>query len=57
MNAAPRAPQMKRDGLDWPFFGESHRAFAGALDRFVMLVNNLSNRPLALKNGVYSILS
>jgi acyl-CoA dehydrogenase len=26
---------MKRDWLDWPFFGESHRAFAGALDRFV----------------------
>ena len=35
MNVASRAPQMKRDWLDWPFFGESHRAFAGALDRFV----------------------
>src|ERR1700722_18374982 len=35
MNVAARAPQMKRDWLDWPFFGESHRAFAGALDRFV----------------------
>jgi acyl-CoA dehydrogenase len=36
MNVASRAPQMKRDWLDWPFFGESHRAFAGALDRFVV---------------------
>jgi acyl-CoA dehydrogenase len=27
-------PEMKRDWLDWPFFGESHRALAGALDRF-----------------------
>jgi acyl-CoA dehydrogenase len=35
MNVVGRAPQMKRDWLDWPFFGESHRAFAGALDRFV----------------------
>src|SRR6204780_2319492 len=35
MNVASTAPQMKRDWLDWPFFGESHRAFAGALDRFV----------------------
>jgi len=35
MNVASRAPPMKRDWLDWPFFGESHRAFAGALDRFV----------------------
>ena len=35
MNVASPAPQMKRDWLDWPFFGESHRAFAGALDRFV----------------------
>ena len=35
MNVASRAPQMKRDWLDWPFFGESHCAFAGALDRFV----------------------
>ena len=35
MNVASRAPQMKRDWLDWPFFGESHRAFAGALDCFV----------------------
>src|ERR1700729_2775515 len=35
MNVVARAPRMKRDWLDWPFFGESHRAFAGALDRFV----------------------
>jgi acyl-CoA dehydrogenase len=35
MNGASPAPQMKRDWLDWPFFGESHRAFACALDRFV----------------------
>jgi acyl-CoA dehydrogenase len=35
MNVASPAPQMKRDWLDWPFFGESHRAFAGGLDRFV----------------------
>ena len=35
MNVASRAPQMKRDWLDWPFFGESHRTFPGALDRFV----------------------
>jgi acyl-CoA dehydrogenase len=35
MNVASRAPQMKRDWLDWPFFGESHRAFARGLDRFV----------------------
>jgi len=35
MNVEPRALQASRDGLDWPFFGESHRAFAGALDRFV----------------------
>ena len=34
MNVASRAPQLKRDWLDWPFFGESHRAFARALDRF-----------------------
>jgi acyl-CoA dehydrogenase len=34
MNVASPAPQMKRDWLDWPFFGESHRAFAGVLDRF-----------------------
>jgi acyl-CoA dehydrogenase len=34
MNVASRALQMKRDWLDWPFFGESHRAFAGALDCF-----------------------
>src|SRR3984957_12459030 len=34
MNVAARAPQMKRDWVDWPFFGESHRTFAGALDRF-----------------------
>jgi len=27
-------PELKRDWLDWPFFGESHRALAGALDRF-----------------------
>jgi acyl-CoA dehydrogenase len=27
---------MKRDWLDWPFFGESHRGFAGALDCFVV---------------------
>ncbi|HLX99130.1 MAG TPA: acyl-CoA dehydrogenase family protein [Roseiarcus sp.] len=27
-------PELMRDWLDWPFFGESHRAFAGALDRF-----------------------
>jgi acyl-CoA dehydrogenase len=35
MNVGPRALKASRDGLDWPFFGESHRAFAGALDRFV----------------------
>ena len=35
MNVASPGPQMKRDWLDWPFFGESHCAFAGALDRFV----------------------
>jgi acyl-CoA dehydrogenase len=35
MNVASPAPQMKRDWLDWPFFGESHCTFAGALDRFV----------------------
>src|SRR6202042_1092795 len=35
MNVVARAPRMKRDWLEWPFFGESHRAFAGALDRFV----------------------
>ncbi len=35
MNVASGAPRTKRDWLDWPFFGESHRAFAGALDRFV----------------------
>jgi acyl-CoA dehydrogenase len=35
MNVASRAPEEKRDWLDWPFFGESHRAFARALDRFV----------------------
>ena len=35
MNVAARAPQMKRDWLDWPFFNNSHRAFAGALDGFV----------------------
>jgi acyl-CoA dehydrogenase len=35
MNVVSPAPQMKRDWLDWPFFGESHRPFAGALDRFV----------------------
>ena len=35
MSVASRAPELKRDWLDWPFFGESHRAFAGALDRFV----------------------
>ncbi len=35
MNVASRAPQMKRDWLDWPFFGESHRGFASTLDRFV----------------------
>lgn len=35
MNVASRGPQMKRDWLDWPFFGEPHRAFAGALDRSV----------------------
>ena len=35
MNVASRAPPMTRDWLDWPFFGESHHAFAGALDRFV----------------------
>ena len=34
MNVASRAPQLKRDWLDWPFFGESHRGFASALDRF-----------------------
>jgi acyl-CoA dehydrogenase len=34
MNVASRAPQLKRDWLDWPFFGEPHRAFADALDRF-----------------------
>ena len=34
MNVAARAPRIQRDWLDWPFFGESHRAFAGALDRF-----------------------
>jgi len=34
MSAASRAPELKRDWLDWPFFGESHRAFASALDRF-----------------------
>jgi acyl-CoA dehydrogenase len=35
MNVASRAPEVKRAWLDWPFFDESHRAFAGALDRFV----------------------
>jgi acyl-CoA dehydrogenase len=35
MNVASRAHEMKREWLDWPFFGESHRAFAGTLDRFV----------------------
>src|ERR1700727_3593089 len=35
MNVVARAPRMKRDWLEWPFFGESHRAFAGALDCFV----------------------
>ncbi len=35
MNAPSRAHEMKRDWIDWPFFGESHRAFANALDRFV----------------------
>ena len=35
MNVAARAHQLKRDWLDWPFFDESHRAFAGGLDRFV----------------------
>ena len=35
MNVASRAAEVKRDWLDWPFFGESHRALAGALDRFV----------------------
>ena len=35
MTVASRAPQMKRDWLDWPFFGEPHRTFAGTLDRFV----------------------
>ena len=34
MNVPARAPQMKRDWVDWPFFGESHRTFAGALDCF-----------------------
>ncbi len=35
MNVTSRATEMKRDWLDWPFFDESHRGFAGALDRFV----------------------
>ena len=35
MNVASRLPEMKRDWLDWPFFGESHRTFAGSLDRDV----------------------
>ena len=35
MNFASRAPQMKCDWLDWPFFGESHPGFVGALARFV----------------------
>ncbi len=35
MSAPSRPLEMKRDWLDWPFFGESHRAFAGELDRFV----------------------
>jgi acyl-CoA dehydrogenase len=35
MRVASHTPKVKRDWLDWPFFGESHRAFAGALDRFV----------------------
>jgi acyl-CoA dehydrogenase len=35
MNVAPRAPEVKRPWLDWPFFGESHRTFVEALDRFV----------------------
>jgi acyl-CoA dehydrogenase len=34
MSAASGAPELKRGWLDWPFFGESHRAFAVALDRF-----------------------
>ena len=34
MSVVSRAPELKRDWLDWPFFGESHRAFADALDRF-----------------------
>jgi acyl-CoA dehydrogenase len=36
MSVASRAPELKRDWLDWPFFGEAHRAFAGALDRFAV---------------------
>jgi acyl-CoA dehydrogenase len=35
MNVASRAPELKRDWLGWPFFGESQRAFASTLDRFV----------------------
>lgn len=35
MNVASRAAEVTRDLLDWPFFDESHRALAGALDRFV----------------------
>ncbi len=35
MNVAAHAHEMKRDWLDWPFFGETHRVFASALDRFV----------------------
>ena len=35
MNLASPAVEVKRAWLDWPFFAESHRAFAGALDRFV----------------------
>jgi acyl-CoA dehydrogenase len=35
MHVASRAAEVKRDWLDWPFFDESHRALAGALDRFV----------------------
>jgi acyl-CoA dehydrogenase len=34
MNVASHVPRIQRDWLDWPFFGESHGAFAGALDRF-----------------------
>jgi acyl-CoA dehydrogenase len=35
MSVASRAPEVKHDWLDWPFFGESHRGFASTLDRFV----------------------